>query len=136
MGLSFPKIEYQNIANRSSLIQKAIISTSKFTSVKLNDRIYSHKFDIDKESSNEILKFKYNKKKFKSQIIKEDKKKFVKIGHMPKSNIETNSNMDLLSNKLKFNAKENGKTELNEENIKAIINSIILKRINLKIFSY
>ena len=44
--------------------------------------------------------------------------------------------MDLLPNKLKFNAKENGKTELNEENIKAIINSIILKRINLKIFSY
>lgn len=75
LGLYFPKIEYQNIANRSSLVKKAIISTSKFTSIKLNDHIYSYKFVTDKESSNEISKFKYNKKKFKSQIIKEDKKK-------------------------------------------------------------
>lgn len=136
MGLYFPKIEYQNIANRSSLVKKAIISTSKFTSIKLNDHIYSHKFVIDKESSIELSKFKYNKKKFKSQIIKEVRKKYVKISHIPKSGIEINSNIDLLPNKLKFNAKENGKIEINEENIKAIMNLIILKRINLKIFSH
>ena len=113
LGLSFPKIDYPNVANRSSLIQKSIISISKFISINLSDYIYSHKFDADKESSK-----KYNKKKFKSQIIKEDKKKFVKINDIPKNDSESNSNsnMDLLSNKLKFNANENGKIEINEDN--------------------
>ena len=119
LGLSFPKIDYPNVANRSSLIQKAIISISKFISINLSDYIYSHKFDIDKESSKKISKFKYNKNKFKSQVIKEDKKKFVKINDVPKNDSESNSNMDLLSNKLKFNANENGKIEINEDNIKS-----------------
>jgi hypothetical protein len=63
LGLSFPVIENQNVANRSSLIQKSIISTSKFISINLSDYIYSHKFDFDKSSSKKIAKTKtFNKK--------------------------------------------------------------------------
>ena len=99
LGLSFPIIENNNVANRSSLIQKAIISTSKFISINLSDYIYSHKFDYDKESSKKISKMKtYNKKSFKPQNIKDDKQKTVKIND-PKNENE----LELLSNKIKFN---------------------------------
>ena len=115
LGLSFPKIENQNVSNRSSLIQKSIISTSKFISINLSDYIYCHKFDFDKESSNKISKLKtYNKKIYKSQMIKEDKKKFVKINVLPKT--ESVGNLELLENKIKFSSNENEKIEINENN--------------------
>ena len=49
LGLSFPILNNPNVANRSSLIQKTIISTSKFISIKLSEYIYLHKFDCNKK---------------------------------------------------------------------------------------
>ena len=40
LGLSFPSLINPNVAKRSSLIQKTIISTSKFISIKLSEYIY------------------------------------------------------------------------------------------------
>ena len=48
LGLSFPILENPNVANRSSFIQKAIISTSKFISVKLSEYVYLNEFDHNK----------------------------------------------------------------------------------------
>ena len=96
LGLSFPLIENPNVTNRSILIQKTIISISKFISINLSDYIYSHKFDYDKESSRKISKMKtYNKKAFKPSTFKEDKQKYVKINDTKNGN-----NLELLSNKI------------------------------------
>ena len=117
LGLSFPIIENQNVSNRSSLIQKAIISTSKFISINLSDYIYLHQFDFDK-SSKKIAKMKtYMKKGFKSQLSKDDKQKFVKINESPKYGNEQGSN-ELFSNKIKFSANMDGKININENSIK------------------
>ena len=117
LGLSFPIIENQNVSNRSSLIQKTIISTSKFISINLSDYIYSHKFDFDK-SSKKIVKMKtYMKKGFKSQLSKDDKAKFVKINESPKYGIDQGSN-ELFSNKIKFSANLDGQININENSYK------------------
>lgn len=116
LGLSFPIIENQNVSNRSSLIQKAIISISKFISINLSDYIYLHQFDSDK-SSKKITKMKtYMKKGFKPQLSN-DKAKFVKINESPIYGNEQGNN-ELLSNKIKFSANKDGQIELNESNTK------------------
>ena len=129
LGLSFPVIENQNVANRSSLIQKSIISTSKFISINLSDYIYSHKFDFDKSSSKKIAKTKtYNKKGsiiFRPQNVninynKEDKDK-EKEKDKPTTKLskkDDSGNLEMLSNKVKFSANVDGQIELKENNIK------------------
>ena len=113
LGLSFPIIENPNVSNRSSLIQKAIISTSKFISINLSDYIYSHKFDYDKESSKKLPKIKtFNKIGNKGY----DKSKNVIINDQFNEN--QSGNLELLSNKLKFNGNEDGQINVNENNSK------------------
>ena len=124
LGLSFPVIENQNIGNRSSLIQKAIISNSKFISINLSDYIYFHKFDYDKISNKKYSKTKTYSKKgsliFRPENININppkKEKSIKEEDIPKKSSKSN-NIELLSNKVKFSADINSKKELNENNIK------------------
>ena len=117
LGLSFPIIDNPNVSNRSSLIQKAIISTSKFISINTGDYIYSHKFDYDKESIKKLSKLKtYSKKKYKSLHLKDDKQKLTVINENQKK--ETTSNLELLSNKLKYSHNSEGDVNINAENMK------------------
>lgn len=125
LGLSFPVIDNQNVANRSSLIQKSIISTSKFISINLSDYIYSHKFDFDKSSSKKIAKTKtYNKKGsiiFRPQNVninynKEEKEK--DKSKIKPSKKDDSGNLEMLSNKVKFSANLDGQIDLKENNIK------------------
>ena len=114
LGLSFPIIENPNVSNRSSLIQKAIISTSKFISINLSDYIYYYKFDYDKESSKKLPKNKtFNKIGFTTH----DKINNLKINEPP-LNENPSGNLELLSDKLKFKANEDGQIDINENNIK------------------
>ena len=132
LGLSFPLIDNKNVANRSSLIQKSIISTSKFISINLSDYIYSHKFDYDKSSSKKIAKTKtYNKKGsiiFRPQNVninynKEEKEKETekdnqknRVNNLSKK--DDSGNLEMLSNKVKFSANLDGQIEMKENNIK------------------
>ena len=117
LGLSFPIIENQNVSNRSSLIQKAIISTSKFISINLGDYIYSHKFDYDKESSKKISKMKtYNKKGFKKSLNFNDKQKLSKINENVKK--DSSGNLELLENKIKYEENAEPQNDINAEDNK------------------
>ena len=112
LGLSFPIIDNPNVSNRSSLIQKAIISTSKFISIKTEDYIYSHKFDFDKESIKKISKLKtYNKKKFKALNLKDDKQKLTVINENQKKEASN-------SNKIKYSYNSEADVNINGENMK------------------
>ena len=129
LGLSFPIIENPNVSNRSILIQKTIISMSKFISINLSDFIYSHKFDYEKESSRKITKMKtYNKKGFKPSNFKDEKPKFVKINDSRNGN---KNELELLSSKI---VSINGKDDNNEnESIKKIKSANIINNINNKL---
>lgn len=128
LGLSFPLIENPN-ANRSTLIQKTIISMSKFISINLSDYIYSHKFDYEKISSKKISKMKtYNKNGFKPSTFKEDKQKFVKINDSKSVN---KNELELLSNKI---ISVNVKDDKNEnDTIKKYKSANITNNINNKL---
>ena len=94
LGLSFPILDNPNIENRSSLIQKAIISTSKFISIKLSEFVYLHQFDNKKgvvKRANKINKTINNS--FKGEIA------------------------SLSSNELKIN-NNNAENEINKSNNK------------------
>ena len=66
---SFPNLDNPYDANRSSLIQKAIISTWNFISIKLSEYMYLHEFDSKKV---------FNKKGIKSKAGSEKKIPFSK----------------------------------------------------------
>ena len=128
LGLSFPIIENPNVANRSILIQKTIISMSKFISINLSDYSYLHKFDYDKETSKKISKMKtYNKKVFKPSTFKEDKQKFVKINDTKNGN-----NLELLSSKITSVNMKDDKIE-NNDSIKKMKSANIINNIHNKL---
>ena len=117
LGMSFPIIENHNVSNRSSLIQKAIISTSKFISINTGDYIYSHKFDYDKEFSKKISKMKtYNKNWLKKSLNFNDKYKLSKINENEKK--DSLGNLELLENKIKYKENTEPQNDINEENSK------------------
>ena len=124
LGLTFPTIENPNVTNRGSLIQKSIISTSKFISINLSDYIYYHKFDYDKSSSKKISKTKtYNKKGsiiFRPQNVNINSNKEEKEKDKQKklSKKDDSGNLEMLSNKVKFSANLDGQIDLKENNIK------------------
>ena len=95
LGLSFPIIEDPNVANRSALIHKAIIFTSKFISINSRNYIYSHIFDHDKDYLGKIGKMRTYNKNFRSMHISKNK-------------------MELMSNKMKFEV--NSKDEKSKRN--------------------
>ena len=97
LGLSFPLLDNPNVANRSSLIQKAIISNSKFISIKLDEYVYLHAFDNNKKK----------KKKYKHKAALDRRLSGNKIKNM-KSNISNINNInDKISNELKDNISNN-----------------------------
>ena len=134
LGLSFPILENPNVANRSSFIQKAIISTSKFISVKLSEYVYLNEFD-----HNKILgkKYKYIKKgserslsvskSINLKMNMSDKTSNESKEHISNNNIdnENNNNNKLNENNIEQDSSkklnnikenENNKIENNEEN--------------------
>ena len=134
LGLSFPILENPNVANRSSFIQKAIISTSKFISVKLSEYVYLNEFDHNKilgkkykyiktgsERSLSVSKSKNLKMNMSDKTSNESKE------HISNNNIdnENNNNNKLNENNIEQDSskklnnikeKENNKIENNEEN--------------------
>ena len=93
LGLSFPLLDNPNVANRSSLIQKAIISNSKFISIKLDEYVYLHAFDNNKKLA----------KKYKHKAALDRRLSGNKIKNM-KSNI---SNMNNINDKISNESKDN-----------------------------
>ena len=133
LGLSFPILENPNVANRSTFIQKAIISNSKFISIKLSDYVYLNEFDHNKTLGQ---KFRFNKSGSdkslsvsKSKIIKinnaNDKVSYESKDNTSNNNIDAennksndNNNIEQGSTKKINNIKENenNKIESNEIN--------------------
>jgi len=105
LGLSFPILENPNVANRSSFIQKAIISTSKFISVKLSDYVYLNEFDHKK-----ILGTKY-------KYIKSGSERSLSINKS--KNLKMNNMNDKTSNESKEHVSNNNNIYIeNNNNIK------------------
>ena len=93
LGLSFPMLDNPNIANRSSLIQKAIISTSKFISIKLSEYIYLYEFDNKREVMKKPSRLREVAKRLSS----------AKIFKNPKSNITGRISISKVNNELNNN---------------------------------
>ena len=89
LGLSFPILENQNVANRSFLIQKAIISTSRFISIKLSEYVYLYAYDKNKIVSKKI---KHSRPSF-------NKGKSLKLNNLDKISNESNENNENNINK-------------------------------------
>lgn len=93
LGLSFPMLDNPNIANRSSLIQKAIISTSKFISIKLSEYIYLYEFDNKREVMKKPSRLKEVAKRLSSaKIFKNTKSNITGRISISKENNELNNN--------------------------------------------
>ena len=107
LGLSFPILENPNVASRNSLIQKAIIATSKFISIKLSDYVYLYEFDKNK---------KYNKHKGGSEkSLPVNKGKNMKINN---NNINNNDKAPNGDDENNINNKSNDKIEPEQNNNK------------------
>ncbi len=93
LGLSFPMLDNPNIANRSSLIQKAIISTSKFISIKLSEYIYLYEFDNKREIMKKPSRLREVAKRLSSaKIFKNPKSNITGRISISKENNELNNN--------------------------------------------
>ena len=93
LGLSFPMLDNPNIANRSSLIQKAIISTSKFISIKLSEYIYLYEFDNKREVMKKPSRLREVAKRLSSaKIFKNPKSNITGRISISKENNELNNN--------------------------------------------
>ena len=93
LGLSFPMLDNPNIANRSSLIQKAIISTSKFISIKLSEYIYLYEFDNKREVMKKPSRLREVAKRLSSaKIFKNTKSNITGRISISKENNELNNN--------------------------------------------
>ena len=93
LGLSFPMLDNPNIANRSSLIQKAIISTSKFISIKLSEYIYLYEFDNKREVMKKQSRLREVAKRLSSaKIFKNPKSNITGRISISKENNELNNN--------------------------------------------
>ena len=93
LGLSFPMLDNPNIANRSSLIQKAIISTSKFISIKLSEYIYLYEFDNKREVMKKPSRLREVAKRLSSaKIFKNPKLNITGRISISKENNELNNN--------------------------------------------
>ena len=93
LGLSFPMLDNPNIANRSSLIQKAIISTSKFISIKLSEYIYLYEFDNKREVMKKPSRLREVGKRLSSaKIFKNPKSNITGRISISKENNELNNN--------------------------------------------
>ena len=93
LGLSFPILDNPNIANRSSLIQKAIISTSKFISIKLSEYIYLYEFDNKREVMKKPSRLREVAKRLSSaKIFKNPKSNITGRISISKENNELNNN--------------------------------------------
>lgn len=118
LGLSFPILDNPNVANRSSLIQKAIISTSKFISIKLSEYMYLHEFD-----SNKV----FNKKGLKSKSGSEKRTSFSKTQKNPKiinnilDKISVGSKDNNIDNENNINNKSN-ENNIEQESSKKVNN--------------
>ena len=96
LGLSFPMLDNPNIANRSSLIQKAIISTSKFISIKLSEYIYLYEFDNKREVMKKPSRLREVAKRLSSaKIFKNPKSNITGRISISKENNELNNNIDI-----------------------------------------
>lgn len=109
LGLSFPILDNPNVANRSSLIQKTIISTSKFISIKLNEYVYLYEFDNNREIMKKTSRSKVNDKRLSSSKIMKNPKSNAndKISMESKDNNTNNENNSNNNNKSIDNNKEN-----------------------------
>ena len=109
LGLSFPILDNPNVANRSSLIQKTIISTSKFISIKLNEYVYLFEFDNNREFMKKTSKSKVNDKRLSSSKIMKNPKSNAndKMSIESKDNNTNNENNSNNNNKSIDNNKEN-----------------------------
>lgn len=109
LGLSFPILDNPNVANRSSLIQKTIISTSKFISIKLNEYVYLYEFDNNREIMKKTSRSKVNDKRLSSTKIMKNPKSNAndKISIESKDNNTNNENNSNNNNKSIDNNKEN-----------------------------
>ena len=109
LGLSFPILDNPNVANRSSLIQKTIISTSKFISIKLNEYVYLYEFDNNREIMKKTSRSKVNDKRLSSSKIMKNPKSNTndKISMESKDNNTNNENNSNNNNKSIDNNKEN-----------------------------
>ena len=140
LGLSFPILENPNVANRSSFIQKAIISTSKFISVKLSEYVYLNEFDHNKilgkkykyiktgsERSLSVSKSKNLKMNMSDKTSNESKE------HISNNNIDNENNNNNIQdeNKINNNNLEEGitpqKPETEEEKERNLFDSIIIE---------
>ena len=93
LGLSFPMLDNPNVANRSSLIQKAIISTSKFISIKLSEYIYLYEFDNKREVMKKPSRLREVAKRLSSaKIFKNPKSNITGRISISKENNELNNN--------------------------------------------
>ena len=125
LGLSFPILDNPNVANRSSLIQKAIISTSKFISIKLCEYMYLHEFDSKKV---------FNKKGIKSKAGSEKKIPFSKTQKNQKminnilDKISAGSKDNNIDNENNINNKSNDNNNEHESSKK--VNNIKENEIN------
>ena len=97
LGLSFPILDNPNVANRSSLIQKAIISNSKFISIKLNEYVYLHAFDNNKKLG----------KKYRHKGTMDRRASSNKIKNMIKSTVINNNNNNNMNDKVSNESKDN-----------------------------
>ena len=109
LGLSFPILENPNVANRSSFIQKAIISTSKFISVKLSEYVYLNEFDHNKKKKK---KYKYIKTGSERSLSVSKSKNF----KMNMSDKTSNESKEHISNN-NIDNENNNNNKLNENNI-------------------
>ena len=102
LGLSFPMLDNPNIANRSSLIQKTIISTSKFISIKLSEYIYLYEFDNKREVMKKPSRLREAVKKLSSvKILKNPKLNMSNRVSISKDNNELNSNNNIDNDSVK-----------------------------------
>ena len=115
LGLSFPILVNPNVANRSSLIQKTIISTSKFISIKLSEYVYLYEFDNKREVMKKTIKMRASEKRISSaKIIKNPK--LSANERMSISSKDNNTNNEINSN----NNKSNDNNNIDSESIKKI----------------